>query len=254
MTVVAALLDPPIDGLVLSDLPATSPLSTGEATALYHAMAGDVLRAVEASGGDLLVNYRPRDLLPEAYQDDEVDPEAAVRALAVEALESPDDARFEVQVGSTFSARAGNTVTHLLEREEEASVAVVDGTAPMLARTHIDSAAMKLRRSPVVLGPATGGRCAYAAFAEPIDFADAFEPPAIETLTERAVAAGHDVDFLPLLPAVETGDDLATLVSLLHARRAARRIVPARTTALVEELGLSVAVEDGDRRVVRDGA
>ncbi len=78
---------------------------------------------------------------------DGVDPETAVREPVTEALESPGNARFEVQVGSTFAARAGNTVSHLLNEEEVHSAAVVRPIAPLLGRTHLDSAAMKLRSS-----------------------------------------------------------------------------------------------------------
>ena len=58
MTTHAVLLDPPRPGFVLPDLVAESPLSASEAADLYAAMASDVLRTVERSGGGLLVNYR----------------------------------------------------------------------------------------------------------------------------------------------------------------------------------------------------
>ena len=58
------LLDPPVRGLVLSDLAATTPLSESEAADLYAAMAKDVLRAAERSSGDLIVNYRDGETIP----------------------------------------------------------------------------------------------------------------------------------------------------------------------------------------------
>lgn len=236
MTTVAVLVDPPRPGLVLPRLAATAPLSEPEVARVYAAMAADVVRAVEASGGDLLVNYRPADALPAPHAD--VDAEAAVRDVLADA--EVEDARLEVQVGETFAGRAGNTATHLLETEDVQSVAIVEPTAPFLTRQHVDQAAMKLRRSEVVLGPATDGRVHYAGFREPIDFADAYAPPAVETLTDRARDVGHAVDFLPLLPVVETGRDLASVVTLMNARRRADRIVPAHTAAAVDDLGVSV--------------
>ncbi|MFB6123350.1 MAG: hypothetical protein ABEJ78_07820 [Haloferacaceae archaeon] len=247
MTVVAVLADPPREGLVLPDLAETSPLTDAEAAECYAAMLKDVLVAVERSGGDLLVNYRPDDSLPEEHVTD-TSAEAELRALAASALEDVSEARFEPQVGSTFSARAGNTVTHLLREEDVTSAAVVRGNAPFLARTIVDSAAMKLRRSPVVLGPSTEGRVYYAAFTDPVDFADAYRDPAVETLTQRGRDAGHEVDYIPMTPVVERGDDLSTALPFLSARLAAERIVPAYTAAFVDDLGLQVG-DDG--RVVR---
>lgn len=238
MTTVAVLADPPVEGHVLPEL-AGGLLDEAEATALYTAMLGDVCRAVEASGAELLVNYRPADQVP-----DNVDPEAAVRDVLDEVLESPGAARYEVQVGSTFAARVGNTVTHLLEREGVKTAAAVTPTAGLLTRQQIDSAAMKLRSSQVVLGPATEGRVYYAGFAEPVDFEAAYETPTVETLTDRASDAGHRVDFLPTTPVVETRADLRTVVPLLRSRHRSERVVPPRTTTLLNEFGLRVV--DGD--------
>lgn len=255
MTTVAVLCDPPRDGLVLPELPNTSPLSSAEATDLYAAMLKDVCRAIEASGGELLVNYRSEDALPEHEHDydeqsaaDEAEAgskaEAEVRAVVRGTLDDPDAARFEQQVGETFAGRAGNTATHLLEREDVGSVAIVTPSAPFLSRQQIDTAAMKLRRTSVVLGPSTGGRVYYAGFTEPIDYADAYAAPAVETLTDRALDAGHEVDFLPLGPTIESGTDLADALSLLRAHQRAGRIVPEHTSAFLDEYSL-VAEEDG---------
>lgn len=256
MTVVAVLADPPREGLVLSDLPERTPLSAAEAADLYGAALEDVVRAVGASGGDPLVNYRPPDLLPEGYRDG-VDPEAELRAVVEDALSGVSDAdpgevRYEVQVGSTPAARVGNTVTHLLREEDATSAAVCWPTAPLVGRKDVDSAAMKLRRSPVVLGPATGGRVYYAGFTDPVDFEDALAPPAVETMVARGRDAGHDVDFLATLPRIDTPGGLATTVAVVRARRRADRVVPASTAELVDDLGLAVREEEGEAVVVRE--
>jgi len=249
MTTIAVLTDPPREGLVLPRLTETSPLTEPETTDLAVAMLADTLVAAERSGGELLVNYRPDDLLPGRFREGEGSAEEEVRDLAASVLD--EEPRVEVQVGSTLSARTGNTITHLLDREEVASAAVVRPNAPFLLRATLDSAAMKLRRSEVVLAPSTGGRVAFAGFRSPIDFEDALGGLELEILTGRGVEAGHEVDFLPMLPTVETGSDLATLVSMVRARSDADRIVPGYTAAWVEESGLSVAVEEGEARLVR---
>lgn len=234
MTTVAVLADPPVDGAVLPAL-TDGPLDDSEAAALYTAMLSDVCRAVEASGAELLLNYRPADQVAA-----DVDPEAALRETLDEVLESPGSVRYEVQVGSTPSARVGNTVTHLLEREGVKTAAAIEPSAGLLTRQQIDSAAMKLRSAEVVLGPAADGRVFYAGFAAPIDFEDAYDTPTVETLTDRADDADLGVDFLPTTPVVETPADLRTVVPLLRARNRADRVVPPRTTTLIMELGLRV--------------
>jgi glycosyltransferase A (GT-A) superfamily protein (DUF2064 family) len=120
------------------------------------------------------------------------------------------------------------------------------GTAPLIGRALVDTAAMKLRSSEVVLGPAGDGRVYYAGFSAPIDFEDAYEPPEIATLARRATDAGHEVDFVEMLPTVETGADLRELVAVIEARGTAGRAVPEYTTATIDDLGLrTVAGEDG---------
>lgn len=253
MTVVAVLADPPRPGLVLPELAETSPLTEAEAAELYAALLKDTMDAIERSGGELLVNYRSEDLLPDEYAGTgDADAEVEVRAVAADALEDPESARYEVQVGSSFSARAGNTATHLLREEGVQSVAVVRGTAPFLLRSTIDSAAMKLRSNPVVLGPSFDGRTYYAGFAEPIDYAEAFRTPEVETLVARANEADVDAGFMPMQPSVERGDDLRTVVPMVRSRWQAGRIVPVHTAEFVVERGLRVVTEDGTPTLVRD--
>lgn len=243
MTTIAVLVDPPRPGLVFDRLAATSPLTDAECADLYVAATRDVCRAVAASGGDLLVNYRPDGSLPEQFRDAETDAEAELREV-VDPVTG--DARFEVQVGETFAGRAGNTATHLLDAEGEDSVAVTTPNAPLLTRRQVDEAAMKLRRSEVVLGPAADGRVYYAAFREPVDFEDAYAPPALDTLTDRALDVGSDVDFLTRLPLLETGRDLADLLVTLRTREKSGRTVPKHTADALDGLGLVVAsTEDG---------
>ena len=251
MTVVVVFANPPREGLVATGLVESTPLSTAEAADLYEAAFRDAVLAVDRSGGDLLVNYPDEESIPEAHRTD-TPPEAELRALVADTLGGTEDVRFERQVGSTFSARAGNTVTHLLREEGADSVAVVRPTAPLFSRTVIDSAAMKLRTNEVVIGPSTRGRTYYAGFTEPIDFDGAFDAPALPTIAARGRDAGHDVEFVGSLPSLETRADLLDTVPLLRARFSAERIVPDYTAAFVHEHGLDVVVEDGEERIVRD--
>ncbi len=244
MTVVCVLADPPRPGLVFPDLVANAPLSPAAAAGLYTAALRDVCGAAEASGGDLLVNYRPDDAIPDAHVPDGADAEREVREALEPTLDEPDEARFEVQVGETFAGRAGNTVTHLLDQEGVASAAVTEPAAVFCARQEVDEAAMKLRRAPVVLGPGTRGRVYFAGFTEPIDFTDAYTPPALRTLTDRAGDAGHDVDYLGTLPLLETPADLAEILLGVGTRRTAGRPVPTHVADWLDDSALTV-VADG---------
>lgn len=251
MTMHCLVVQPPRPGLALPGL-VDGPLSAAAAAALAGAATKDEMRAAEDSGGELLVNYPTEDQLPAAARTGTA-PEAELRALAEEALREPDAARFEVQVGSSFAARAGNAATHLLRDEGETSVAILRGTAPTLGRTALDGAAMRLRRTPVVVGPGSGGRVTYLGLAEPIDFDGAYDPPEVEDLARRGVEAGHAVEFLSHHPVIEDEAGLASLVAELRARERAGRNVPPFTAAVVDDLGLRVLEEDGGRRVVADG-
>ncbi|MGM0388201.1 MAG: hypothetical protein ACQEP0_06730 [Natrinema limicola] len=241
--IVVVPVAPPRDGLVLSSLVEQSPLSAAEAVSLYEVSVADVLWAVASSGGDLLVNYRDADTLPDAYADG--DPEAEVRALVLDALGEDAEVRFERQVGSSRAARVGNTVTHLLEREGADSVGVLEPIAPLVARTEIDGAAMSLRRHDVVLGPAERGRTYFAGFAEPIDFTDAYATPELSTLAQQATDDSLGVGFAPMLPTVATPTGLQATIAGLEARQAADRPGAEATAALIDDLGIAVGA-DGD--------
>jgi len=233
MTTIAVLANPRVGESPLASLGES--LDREAQVELYRAMLADVCETIQRGGADLLVNYPSADRTPVG------DPEAALREILDDELDDP--ARYEVQIGETYAGRVGNTLTHLLESEDEETVAVVEPTAVLLGREHIGSAAMKLRSSEVVLGPTPDVGVYFAGFGEPVDFADAFATPAVGTLTDRAVDRDLSVDFLPMVPVVTDPPSLATVVAVVRARLAAGRNVPPRTAARIEERGLAVGAE-----------
>ncbi|AFZ74502.1 glycosyltransferase family protein [Natronobacterium gregoryi] len=245
--IVVVPVDPPREGLVLTGLVESTPLSENEAIQLYEAAVTDVVRTAVDSGGDLLVNYRDEETLPDEVADG--DSEEAVRALVTDALEETDTdseaVRFERQVGSSKSARIGNTVTHLLEREGVDGVGVLEPTAPAVKRSDIDGAAMGLRRHDVVLGPSSDGRTYLAAFTDPIDFEDAYAPFEFATLANRVDEAGLDLGFAPMVPTLATPGGLRSTIATLEARAVASRLTATATAVVVDDLEISVG-EDGD--------
>ena len=137
----------------------------------------------------------------------------------------------------------GNTVTHLLEREDAGSVGVLEPTVPLVRRTEIDSAAMSVRRHDVVLGPAENGRTYLTGFGEPIDFTDVYAVPEVATLADRARETDLGIGFAAMLPTVSTPAGLRSTIATLEARRIAETPGGEATTAVVEELGLTLGAD-----------
>jgi Uncharacterized protein conserved in bacteria (DUF2064). len=255
MPVIALLADPPRDGLVYPQIADETPLPEGAVTDLYEAVLKDMIRAVAESGGSLLINHPTEEQLPGSNERG-ISPEAELRSIVAATVANPETIRFEPQVGSTFTARAGNTATHLLREENANSVAVLRPQVPLLTRTRIDQASIKLRSNDAVLGPGTEGRCYYPAFGTPIDFTDAFTDPEVETLAARACEAGEDergaVEFVPPLPVLESGADLMDVIPPIRARVRAGRQVPEYTARFITDQGLRVRSLDAQRQIVTD--
>ncbi|ERH11589.1 MAG: hypothetical protein J07HB67_00597 [halophilic archaeon J07HB67] len=125
---------------------------------------------------------------------------------------------------------------------------MVRPVAPLIQRPDIDTGTMRLRSNETVLGATTDGGVYYAGFSDPVAFADAFQPPAVETLTRRAGDADHDVAFLSSQPAVDSAAGLRSFVPTLRARVHAEQAVPPETATFVHEHGLRVR----DGRLVVD--
>lgn len=242
MTTVSVLAAPPSQSATIDRL-ASDTLEREEAGRLYGAMLGDVCRAIERSGADLVIAVDPG-------EGDAEEADADVRERVEEALVEPEAVEYARQEGEDRPERLASEVLRLHETGAT-SAAVVEPSAAFLARTTVDSASMKLRSSEVVLGPTTEGRVFFAGFGEPMDLREALESPALESLADLA-SEDRSVDFLHVLPVIEGPDDLTTAIPLLRARVAAGRLVPERTAEVVAELGLAVAEREGDLTVVRE--
>ncbi len=238
--IVVVPVDPPREGLSLSALSATAPITDAEACRLYEASVTDVVSAVEQSGGDLLVNYRDKETLPEGVTAD--DPESELSEWLTDVLED-DDVRLERQVGSTRSARIGNTVTHLLKRENASAVGVLEPTVPLVRRGEIDSTAMALRRHEVVLGPGSAGGTYLSAYTKPIDFTDAYTTPSLSTLARQSAGADCSLGFAPMLPTLETADGLRETMTTLEARAIADRPGGSATAAVLDEIAITIGTD-----------
>ena len=235
MTTVVVLAAPPVPECVPTLLPEAD---AERNCALYRAMLADVCATIQHGEADLLINYADPDTVP-----DGVDPEEPVRELLAAELDDPNAVRYEVQAGSDDASRIGNAITHLLDTEGIPTAAFARPSALFLRREHIGTTAMQLRTSDVVIGPSTEGRIAFAAFGAPVDFTDVFEPPAVETLTERARSADRDVSFLPMTSLWERPSDRQTVLATLRARVRAGVLIPTRTAELVADWDVSAVAD-----------
>ena len=241
MTVVVLMADAPVEGIACAELVEETPLTPADGLELYEAVLKDVYQTLAASSVDVLVNY-PAQSDVSGGKESSLAPETALRKLAGEAVE-PDrlaDFRFEVQVGSDFSAKAGNAITHLLEDEEVTSAAVLRPCVPRLVRSVVDEASIKLRRNEVVLGPAGEGDVFFAGFTAPIDFEGVFEDRSLEEVAARAGDEGLTVDFVRNREVLRTARDFRSVVTRLRAAVLAGKPVPGHTWSFIEEQGLRV--------------
>ncbi|AWB27933.1 hypothetical protein [Halococcoides cellulosivorans] len=227
MPTIVVRTPPPVEAAVSDGPFAETALDTEALVTLREALLIDACRAVQASGSDLLVTVAPIDSDADRAADRALD---AVEATLDRDLETTP--RIEPQVGSTPAARLGNTVTHLIEAGAS-SVGVVFSGA-IVDRATLDQATIQLRTADVVLGPAPGGRVAYAGFTAPIDFADALASPAIRTLAERAVAADHDATTIDLIARASDPASLDGVTALIEARRLVGDRVPETLAAWIE--------------------
>ena len=233
MTTVVLVADEPAEGVACGDLVAETDLTPADGLALYRAMLGDTMATLARSTIDILVNY------PEGSEDE-------LRAIAAEAMPADrfEDVRFEPQVGSDFSAIAGNAITHLIRDEDRQSAAALRPCTPRLARSIVDEAILNLRRDEVMLGPADRGQVYLAGFAEPIDFAGVFAENPIEEVTRRSRAADLSVGFVRHRTLLSSAEDLETVRRRIAADHLAGKPVPERLWTVLQERGLGV--EEGN--------
>lgn len=238
MTVITLFVDPPRPGLVFPDLVEQSALSAGEAAELYQAIFQDLLLSATASGGDVLINYRPDDLLPTKFTDESEPAAEKISQIAASTIETLDNIRFEVQIGSTQSARVGNTVTHLLDKEDHSSVGILQPTVASISRSDLDSAAMKQRRADVVIGPGQANTIYYAGFSTPIDFSGVFDSSPLASVIQGANDADLKISLLDMHPVLSDIQGLKTYISHAHARKRAGLPFAEHTVDVIETLDL----------------
>lgn len=249
MTVHVVLADPPDERPSLPGLIESSPLDASATATLAEAMLQDVCRTIESSGGELVVGVRRGDRADaDAAAGESVD--EPIATVLESALEDPGSATVESFAGQTPDEQAATALERHFEEANATSVAIVSARSPTLARTDLDGAAMKLRRSDAVVAPAPGDRFAYLGLSEPLGLSGRPLPPELTTVVDECVDTGHETDFLSMHPVVTHGADLVSLVAVVESRRTAGRWVPPFTTEAIDGLGLRLRGLADDRSIV----
>lgn len=246
MTVHVVLADPPGVDPRLPGLIESTPLDATDTATLAEAMLQDVCRTIETSGGELVVGVRRGDRA-DAPAGESVD--GPIASVIEPALEDPGSAVVEPLAGKAPDELAATALERHFEDEAATSVAIVSARAPTIARTDLDGAAMKLRRSDAVVAPAPGDRFAYLGLSEPLGLAEQPLPPELTAVVDECVDAGHETDFLRMHPVVAHGADLVSLVAVVESRRTAGRWLPPFTTQAIDDLGLRLRGIAGDRSI-----
>ena len=199
-------------------------LAVDDPAALYRAMLGDVLNTCERSGATVLVAVGPPES-PVAME--------AMEAFVDEEALAPDAVRVEAQVGADHGERVHNTVEHLLATSDHRSVSVVYPETPLVRRSVIDAAAMRMRSADVVIAPDTAGGVSNLGLTAALPLRSLTPTTPAYSVVELATEADQTVAFLEMTPRVRTDAALQVTVELLRARAAADAEVPRRTARLL---------------------
>lgn len=183
---------------------------------VYRALLMDLLAAAAGSGGDVQV-AAPTDPAHITLED-----------LVADAL-GP-----ETEVPITRHDNPAPTIDEIVG-EQEGGSAVIFPRSPLLRRTHLDAAAMRLRRHDVVLGPSAHHGLLYAAFASEAVVPDGHLRGLVDA-TDTFVAADRSVDFIDPWPALTSTAGVEGACALLTAYERSGRDVAQFTRAALADL------------------
>lgn len=225
MTDVVLPLVPPDRQAARSALPTTDAIAD-----LFHATSADAATAVHESGGDLA--FAVADDAARTFAD----------TLSRSALPDAEVLRLELDV-DTGIADVGPALRAIRDHSDAASVGVIDPSVGLARRTHLDTAAMRLRREDVVIGPTPGGGWWYLGTRVGADELPEVLGDSVVGLLDGLDPDTLEVGFLPLLPIIEDDADLGGLRELLGAMTRADRSVAPYAAAWFESTETTVRTD-----------
>lgn len=219
MTDVAVTIAPPTDRTRRSSLP-----NTGTHSDLYHALSADAVTAVYESGGALYL----------AIADGNASARRFAEELCETVLPEAESAPIIAVQGDNGEPIPAHTLGVLRERSEAASIGVLDSRAALVERTHLDTAAMRLRRDEITLGPTPTGHWYYFGTSLPLDALPKRIDAPIDALTGSIESEDRSVGFLPMLLTIDSQRSIAGMRAILTAMSTGKAGVAPYTTAWLE--------------------
>ncbi len=197
---------------------------------LYHATTADAATAVDESGGQLVLAVGQ-------------DSDASAFASEFPATVFPDADIDELSLDEEGQSLADAAALRAIRAHSDAAtVGIIDPSVGLIRRRHLDTAAMRLRREDVVIGPTPEGGWYYVGTGLEAEELPDMLDPSLDRLMDE-LDEDLDIGFLPLLPVIRADHHLAGVGSLLEAMdRSGRRIAP-YTRAWLESHGETVATD-----------
>lgn len=191
---------------------------------LFHALVADAALAVDESGGDLFLAVPASSESAVAFVED-------IRDTVLE--DASNGTIVHVETDAPIPP-VGSTLRAVRDRSTAASIGVLDPATALVGRRHLDTAAMRLRRDDVVLGPTPeAGYFFFGTALDPETLPERMSPE-FDAVTTEAGERGS-VGFLEMLPVVTRPDHVGSLAALVAGLNADNRTVAPFASAYFEE-------------------
>ena len=213
MTATAVACPPPSVAGSVRELVETTPLGKVELARFVAASCQDGCRAALESGGEaFVVPMKLGESIPGWG-----DPRDSAEELVAAALLDEEDVDIlaPVTVGEGW---VDDLFELVVNRSDEASVAVLSPVSPLVQRRHVDAAAMRLRSSEITVCPSTGGQWYFLGVTRSLDRTDSPDWRNLSTIAESMQKPQSSLASLPFLPGYRTAEELATILSMLELR------------------------------------
>lgn len=177
---------------------------------LFHAACADAASAVEESGGELYLAITTQE--PPTGQRD-------ARAFADELADTvlDEDATILDVPGEDGVPDTTQTLASVRADSDAASVAVLDPRVPLIGRQHLDTAAMRLRRNDVVIGPTPTGGCYFVGTSLAADALPRVWDTDIDATTRALAETDNALGFIAILPRLAHADTISGITALVNA-------------------------------------
>lgn len=213
MARVVVVVEPSDDHRIVSTVSRQYGVADQAALDVYRGVLMDLCRAAAGSNADLAVAAPAGDVrAPDA------------RALLQDAIGASADGAV-LEYDPARGPRPDDVAA------EEGAVTLLLPRSPLIRRTHLDSAAMRLRRHDTVIGPTARGGVCHLSVSESATDQLGGRVDDLEAVVDAAVADDASVDLLAPWPAMDSEEGLAGTLALLAAFQTIEREIAPYTRA-----------------------